>query len=410
VYANATSLFEEILTFNVQERVNAFREFLAAIRVRPELLPEPVAYLVGSNIPGSRRLIYGGVTKKLFEGIPEMTTKYITYPGWYEACMAAVEVFCSRSTENTMSMTMTATTIIATNEMISNFQHPSPCSRDDIATTTKQDSKYTDPGHDNMPKSASQYRNVKHDSHSILYSEGRDPPRLMAEQPNLCSKKRRWKRVKVSVPQPPADSNRNAFPQNTPKTIPTFDEVKPILEKANCCFQKGEFSFPKATHLQRRKAAEGRLDSFATAAEFRANLCQYGMDEEKSWGVNERKRLKLWIRCNIVTALNEGDEIPTHERLDDKQEAWALLQKLGYSNTSNSYIKPGINYRKEKSCTIPGPQQNRFDDKVGTAGLYTHLARFGLPIDLGALTRDEQISLQLYLATRECLDEDLETL
>ena len=48
----------------VQEKeLNAFREFLAAIRVRPELLPEPVACLVGSNIPGSRRLIYGGVTK-----------------------------------------------------------------------------------------------------------------------------------------------------------------------------------------------------------------------------------------------------------------------------------------------------------------------------------------------------------
>ena len=36
----------------------------------------------------------------------------------------------------------------------------------------------------------------------------------------------------------------------------------------------------------------------------------------------------------------------------------------------------------EKSGTIPGPQQNRFDDKVGSAALCTHLARFDLPREL----------------------------
>jgi hypothetical protein len=186
----------------------------------------------------------------------------------------------------------------------------------------------------------------------------------------------------------PPDSDRK-------ERVPTFEEIKPILEKAECRFGSSMFALPKRDPEQCPAAVCGK-DYFLTRNEFRANLCQFGIDEDLMWDEKERDKLCIWIRYHIVTSLKEGDKVPILEGLNDK-EAWVLLQLLGFSFASGGYIMPKVD--RKNVCEIPGPRQNKFRDRVGEDGLYAHLARFGLPDDVSALTSHQLLALELYLAT-----------
>jgi len=88
---------------------------------------------------------------------------------------------------------------------------------------------------------------------------------------------------------------RTSFPPNTQKIIPTFNEVKPILEQANCCF-KGRIKLSQGYSPAGQKGCRGQVGLVCRSSRVPGKPLSIWNDEEKSWSVNvnEQKRLKLW--------------------------------------------------------------------------------------------------------------------
>ncbi len=214
------------------------------------------------------------------------------------------------------------------------------------------------------------------------------------------------KKSKTSATKPLSQS-RGIFvtpsDQDRQDRIPTFQQVKPLLVKAGFAFHDGIFAFPQKDPRTNVSAIQGQ-DYFTSLADFRTNLCQFGLVNYIAWDDDEREMLRTWIRYNIVTGLEEGVKVPVVEGLKNS-EAWAVLTRLGFTYANGSYYKP--NTDRKQACEAPGPRQNKFSDPLGHNGVYAHLARFGLPDNnTDALTPTERLSLELYLAS----GDDPETL
>mmetsp|Transcript_6131 Transcript_6131/g.12636 ORF Transcript_6131/g.12636 Transcript_6131/m.12636 type:complete len:1844 (-) Transcript_6131:84-5615(-) len=115
------------------------------------------------------------------------------------------------------------------------------------------------------------------------------------------------------------------------------------------------------------------VDYFSSVRDLRSNLCALGVPSLKDAEITETTKtsLEVWIRCSIIGEFcGESFTVRDHFVMETN-EAWKILQKLGYKLSKNhgTYYLPGV--AKHTSTTGKDCFENIFS-------LFDHISRFGL--------------------------------
>jgi len=216
--------------------------------------------------------------------------------------------------------------------------------------------------------------------------------------------------------KPPSSSHKNKPRSPDPKKVtggeeaeeeddggkvPTFDDVKVLLQRAGYFFSEGVYCRPSKEKGSFADLEEGRY-RFHDEMSFRKHLCQYGVTgDETLWTEEEKSTIQLWVRRAIVVASTVRGKYPQSDKLSFG-EAWKLLEKLGFRRAGanrSGFLFPDV--RKEDMVEGVNMFLNdRNDVTMGTEGLTTNLARIGLPAncDFGTVSSRERLSLELYIS------------
>jgi hypothetical protein len=189
--------------------------------------------------------------------------------------------------------------------------------------------------------------------------------------------------------------------------VPTFSDVKPLLQKLGYTFPRGRYCLPSSSSSPPL--------SFATESDFRNHLCQThvqweGFEFPKSKVEQVQGILLRYVRYSILSNLIRGDEqaqdssrstrpslIPELEMPVQRFTKWILALGFKYLTTGlygGYYALPGVtspHFQKD------GPHANVFLEKPG---LWNYLARQGLPhnCDFDKLTDMQRLSLEQCIA------------
>lgn len=200
------------------------------------------------------------------------------------------------------------------------------------------------------------------------------------------------KRTKKSNSSPERDENGDFILR-----IPTFAQVKPLLEKTGYSFREGVYCRPKGDPMIYPNAVEGD-DYFASESSFRDFLCRIGVDCNGSgltWDDKEHV-VSPWIRYSVVKSRKDENTLPALDltHFDPR----ALLDNLdfgcihAYRHESNVYMLPGVT-KKEARRGV-----NTFPEKPE---LWVYLARHGLPdnCQFEKITSSDRLALEQFIAT-----------
>jgi hypothetical protein len=180
--------------------------------------------------------------------------------------------------------------------------------------------------------------------------------------------------------------------------IPTFAQVKPLLEKTGYTFREGVYCRPKGDPLKYPNAEEGN-DYFATESAFRDFLCRTGIDcNGRGLTREDKKHIVTWIRCNVIKSRKDENMLPAHDLTN--KDASRLLIDLNFRRNYLGFQLPGTKWREPKLGV------NYF---LGNSDIWVNLARHGLPGNcrFERISRSYLLALEQFIATFESEDLDL---
>jgi hypothetical protein len=215
-----------------------------------------------------------------------------------------------------------------------------------------------------------------------------------------------------STTSPPRDLATSTRKKSSPATdqvretreeldLPTFSDVKPLLQKLGYTFLPGRYCLPSTN-----ANAEPPL-SFATESDFRNHLCQThvqweGFEFPKSQVEHVQGILLRYVRYSILSHVRraDGPTRPSFPQLNMPVRnftKWILSLGFKYLTTTvygGYYALPGVTRRQFQK---DGPHANVFLEKPG---LWNYLARQGLPqnCNFDKLTDLQRLSLEQCIA------------
>ena len=173
------------------------------------------------------------------------------------------------------------------------------------------------------------------------------------------------------------------------------DAWKLLMNHFGFKYHQGKYCLPGKENKPGKDscAIEGR-HYFPTLMELRKHLCAYGLPRCKVFLQNsDVNSISLWVRFANIRGLPDAAFVNPADvgGYLSFREAWTMLQKLGLTWASGSYI---VDYPD------PSKEAKRFDNQED---MYVHLARFGIPhihssTNVG-MTEDDRLRLDLYIAS-----------
>jgi hypothetical protein len=175
------------------------------------------------------------------------------------------------------------------------------------------------------------------------------------------------------------------------ETIPSFSDVKPLLEKSGCVFRANMYCRPGGKDPETDGSAREGHDYFINEDDFRKDLCAHGLaiGGGRSCKIRkdmldelEKAKLDTWIRFSIVTSMRHEHGIANPTRPVFTGNAHhLLLEKLGFEYKGGEY-------------TIPGDSRKR------VTSIDQHISYYGLPDEcyFDRISDDERRYLEVHSA------------
>jgi hypothetical protein len=203
---------------------------------------------------------------------------------------------------------------------------------------------------------------------------------------------------------PSTQSKKAKTTVSSEDVIPSFEEVRTSLKKGDYVFRDGVYCRPGMDPTKNKEAQVGE-GYFKDEQAFRKYLCAYGVDGERNkWTEEDASLIQKWVRYTVVKSVSGEGGIPDNEPLAGAK-ATSFLKMLGFrfctvKGVQDVYALPGVLKGEE----IVGV--NCFVD--GQHGIWSHLARFGLPENcyLHGFSDMDMLNLELYI----CCNDKIETL
>ena len=387
-YSHLSRWFETNKPLGVDMRQIA-KQWIEAVQCDAVKASEVIALVLGPRTLQEQVIIFSsnfGEQKQILICLSEMYEKYKCVPGWIDAVSMGTDLEYNAAILERAEKDITSSSA-CTGQFSTVDDHPPANKKVSKKNATATISKKLAGRKVDIVKSP-----------KVSSAKYKGPP-YCPLSPNTTPKKKsvvrdmRGKR-KFSHPQNQLTSPDISVvtAENGMITMASFREAITLLRKAGYRQLKGKFCNPDVTNPSLDQYVEGR-DYFSTETAFRKNLCAYGVEcTATEWSKAEEDKISSWIRYSIVVGLRGKMEFVDVDPLGQSQ-VHSFLLKLGYKWRSPYYIEPGKAAKVTGGLFLSGGYL-----KDGDGGLWTRIARFGLPsgCDFSKLSSDERMKLELY--------------
>jgi hypothetical protein len=224
------------------------------------------------------------------------------------------------------------------------------------------------------------------------------------------SKRKRLPTVALSGKKQAASSTQSKKAKKTDDStevvITIFEEVRTSLERGGYVFRDGVYCRPGMDPAKNENALLGE-GYFEDEQSFRKHLCAFGVDGDRDkWTEEDESLIQEWVRYAVVKRINEDGVIPEYDQWSGSTASNFLLKRLGFRRLEKNRGLRVVYVLPEVPKGAESVDVNCFEDSQD--GIWSHLARFGLPDNchLSGVSDREILNLELYI----CSNKEVETL
>ena len=365
------------------------KQWIQAVQCDARKASEVIALVLGPLSLQEQVIIFSsnfGEQKQILLCLSEMYEKYKSIPGWIEAVSIGTDLEYNAAILERTQKDITNSPS-CTGQFSPVDDHPPASIKESKKNATAKTAKKLTgrkAGVVKKPKVSSAKHKVLRDRY---LSPSPSPKKKSAVHNMIGKRKNSHSKNQLTSPDVSVVSAENGY-----ITISSFREIINLLRRAGYRQTKGKFCNPNVNNPSLGQYVEG-LDYFSTETAFRKNLCAYGVEcTDTEWSKDEEEKISSWIRYSIVVGLRGKMDFVEVDPLGQNQ-VHSYLLKLGYKWRPPYYIEPGRAALMTGGLFLSGGYL-----KDGDGGLWTRIARFGLPsgCDFSKLSSDERMKLELY--------------